>query len=122
MVVFFALLIPVFFAIGATVIDIGNWYVHKRHLQTQVDAAVLASAPTFAACFYDETPGKTVANGGIASSALRYAGDTLRATPTTNTQLAEPNDVRVVLNGDRYWQSSDGTTSPSLCCVPLIRL
>ena len=111
-VVFFALLIPVIFAIGAIVIDVGNWYVHKRHLQTQVDAAALASAPQFVGCFHDPT----AANAAIASRALAYAGDTLRpgqlgpnAPPsTTNTQLAEPNDVRVALNSSRYWAPSDG--------------
>ena len=45
--------------------------------------------------------------------ALAYAGDTLRDLSTTNLQVQEPNDVRVVLNGDRYWQSSDGTTDPA---------
>ncbi|MDH5281136.1 MAG: Tad domain-containing protein, partial [Thermoleophilia bacterium] len=49
-VVFFALLIPVLFAIGAVVVDVGNWYVHKRHLQTQVDAAALATATKFTGC------------------------------------------------------------------------
>ena len=111
-VVLFALLIPVLFAIGAIVIDVGNWYVHKRHLQTQVDAAVLASGPQFVGCFSDPA----AANAAIASRALAYAGDTLRLgkigpnapDSTTNTQLAEPNDVRVVLNSSRYWGPSDG--------------
>jgi hypothetical protein len=112
-VVLFALMIPVVFAIGAVVIDIGNWYVHKRHLQTQVDAAVLASAPAFVSCFFDQTPGKTVANGSIETTALGYAGDTLRNPTTANKQLAEPGDVRIVLNADRYWDSTDGTSSAS---------
>jgi hypothetical protein len=108
-VVVFALLIPLFFALGAIVLDIGNWYVHKRHLQTQVDAAVLASAPSFAGCFNDQA----TANTSIANTALGYAGDTLRDATTVNQQLAEPNDVRIVLNADRYWQTTDGVTSPA---------
>ena len=111
-VVVFALLIPVIFALGAIVIDVGNWYVHKRHLQTQVDAAALASGPQFVGCFHDPV----AANAAIASRALAYAGDTLRLgkigpnapDSTTNTQLAEPNDVRVALNSSRYWAPSDG--------------
>ena len=110
--VFFALLIPVIFAIGAIVIDVGNWYVHKRHLQTQVDAAALASGPQFVGCFNDPA----AANLAIASRALAYAGDTLRpgqygpgAPPsTTNLQFQEPNDVRVALNANRYWDKADG--------------
>lgn len=30
--------------LGVFVVDVGNWFVHKRHLQTQVDAAALAGA------------------------------------------------------------------------------
>jgi Putative Flp pilus-assembly TadE/G-like len=112
-IVFFALLIPVLFAIGAIVIDVGNWYVHKRHLQTQVDAAALASGPEFVGCFLDPAN----ANLAIASRALGYSGDTLRpglptstsTTPsTTNLQVQEPNDVRVALNATRYWEKTDG--------------
>jgi Flp pilus assembly protein TadG len=108
-VVLFGLLLPVLFAIGAIVLDVGNWYVHKRHLQTQVDAAVLASAPSFGGCFQNAT----VANASVANAALAFAGDTLRDPATTNRQLAEPNDVRVALNADRYWRQSDGVSSPT---------
>ncbi len=111
-VVFFALLIPVFFATAAIVMDVGNWFVHKRHLQTQVDAAALASAPSFVGCFNDPAN----ANLAIASRALAYAGDTLRPgkivsgapDSTTNLQVQTPNDVRIVLNANRFWQQSDG--------------
>src|SRR5262245_39981721 len=105
-VVLFALLIPLFFAIGAVVLDVGNWYVHKRHLQTQVDAAVLAAAPSFAGCFNDQS----IANSSIASTALGYAGDALRDPTTFNRQVADPSapaasHIRVVLNADRYWRT-----------------
>jgi hypothetical protein len=111
-VVMFALLIPVFFAIAAIVLDVGNWYVHKRHLQTQVDAAVLASALQFSGCARDPIS----ANVNIRTVALGYAGDTLRpgrANPTapvgtTNQQLQTPNDVRVVLNSNTWWTPAHG--------------
>lgn len=111
-VVFFALLIPVLFGLAAVVMDVGNWFVHKRHLQTQVDAAALAAGPAFEGCFLDPAS----ANLGIASRALAYAGDTLRPgklgpglpDSTTNTQVQTPDDVRIVLNANRYWQPSDG--------------
>lgn len=98
-VVFIALLIPVFFGIGAIVIDVGNWFVHKRHLQTQVDAAALAAAPKFTGCFFAPDG----ANAAIAQEALQYAGDTTRDPATTNLQVQEPNDVHVVLNSNVYW-------------------
>jgi len=107
-VVLFALMIPVLFALGAIVLDIGNWYVHKRHLQTQVDAAVLAAGPAFVGCYHEPL----AANEAIAQTALEYGGDTLRAATTTNKQLQEPNDVRIALNSSRYWRKTDGVTSP----------
>ena len=69
-VVMFALLIPVLFGLGAIVLDIGNWYVHKRHLQTQVDAAVLAAGPAFVGCFH----GPLIANQAIARDRNRVRG------------------------------------------------
>ena len=112
-VVFFALLIPVFFAIGAVVIDIGNFYVHKRHLQTQVDAAALAPAREFTGC-YDPLAWDS-ANLRIKEHSLGYSGDTLRPgvvgsnpSRSVNQQIQEPNDVRVALNSSAYWAKSNG--------------
>jgi uncharacterized membrane protein len=41
-VVMFALLLPMFFALAGAVIGIGNWYTHAKHLQTKADAAAFA--------------------------------------------------------------------------------
>jgi Flp pilus assembly protein TadG len=105
-VVLFAMLLPVFLGIGAVVLDIGNWYVHKRHLQTQVDAAALAAATGFSGCFQDAT----AANLAIASAALRYAGDTARDPSTSNQQVQAPGSVRITLNSQRYWAAGDPST------------
>jgi Putative Flp pilus-assembly TadE/G-like len=40
--VLFAVMLPVLFALGAIVIAVGNWFVQARMLQTKVDAAALA--------------------------------------------------------------------------------
>lgn len=50
--IFVATALPAFVAFGIFVIDVGNWWVHKRHLQIQADAAALAGARefTFPAC------------------------------------------------------------------------
>src|SRR4051794_22462628 len=42
-----ALCMPVLIGCTGLVIDVGNWYEHRRHLQTQADAAVLAAAGDF---------------------------------------------------------------------------
>ena len=75
-VVFFALLLPVLFAIAAIVLDVGNWYIHKRHLQTQVDAAALAPAPEFTGCF--DSTAWVQTDQAIEDHAIGFAGDTLR--------------------------------------------
>src|SRR5215813_9134296 len=49
-VVLFALPVPLLFVIGSIVIDVWNWYVHKRNLQTMVDAAAFAGATKFVGC------------------------------------------------------------------------
>src|SRR3970040_768938 len=107
--VLFAIILPVILAFGSFVLSVGNWYVHKRHLQTQVDAAVSAAAPSFVGCFQDPT----TANAAIKSQAIEYSGDWTRTqalgVPFRNPQPQEPNDVHVVLNTNTYWASGDPT-------------
>ncbi len=53
---------PVILLFIAFSVDIGNWWVHKRHLQLQVDAAALAGGARFSQCFPDfsaTSPGMT---------------------------------------------------------------
>ena len=42
-----ALALPVLIGFGGLVIDIGNWFEHKRHLQMQADAGALAGAGAY---------------------------------------------------------------------------
>lgn len=42
-----AIAFPVMVAMGGLVIDVGNWFAHQRHLQTQADAGALAGAGKF---------------------------------------------------------------------------
>jgi Flp pilus assembly protein TadG len=42
-----ALWMPVVLIMSTFVIDVGNWFVHKRHLQMQADAAAWAAAQEF---------------------------------------------------------------------------
>ena len=42
-----ALALPLLIAVCGFTVDIGNWFLHKRHLQTQADAAALAAAGEF---------------------------------------------------------------------------
>jgi hypothetical protein len=40
----FAVALPMLIAFLVLVVDVGNWFAHRRHLQTQADAAALAAA------------------------------------------------------------------------------
>jgi hypothetical protein len=42
-----ALMLPVLIGVGGLVVDVGNWFAHKRHLQVQADAGALAGAGKF---------------------------------------------------------------------------
>jgi hypothetical protein len=105
-VVVFALLLPMLLAFGSIVISVGNWYVHKKHLQTLVDAGALAAAPKFVGCSF-QFGDPAAANHAIRAAALEYAGDPTRDPVTWNRQLQEPGDVHVLLNSSRYWESGD---------------
>ena len=59
------LLFPALLGFGVLAVDVGNWYVHKRELQTQADAAALAGAATF------KYP---CDNAPISAAAQSYAG------------------------------------------------
>ncbi len=104
--ILFALMLPVVLTFGSLVVSAGNWYVLKRHLQTQADAAALASAPDFLGCGQQAT----IANVNIKNAALEFSGDTLRNQGSVyNLQLEDTGDQRAVVNSARYWQSGDVT-------------
>jgi hypothetical protein len=60
-----ALLFPTLLGFGVIAVDVANWYVHKRELQTQADAAALAGAGAF------QYPCN---NASISAGAQSYAG------------------------------------------------
>ena len=74
-VVFFALLVPVLLMVFTLAVDIGNWFVHKRHLQMQADAAALAGGGYFGDCFSPDPAISGGANATIEAAAGDYAGN-----------------------------------------------
>jgi hypothetical protein len=56
---------------GSFVIDIGNWFQHKRHLQLQADAGALAGGGLFGQCIGGDF---AAAGTAIEAEARRYAG------------------------------------------------
>lgn len=73
--VLFAILTPAFLFLFLLVIDVGNWYVHHRHLQTQADAAALAAGSHFADCFSPDSAVVANATANMQAAAQRYAGN-----------------------------------------------
>jgi hypothetical protein len=66
-----ALWLPMLLLFVVLVIDVGHWFVHKRHLQTQADAGALAAGVAFEKCLGDQG----AANTELLATAKRYAGD-----------------------------------------------
>ena len=72
--VLFAVLTPALIFLFLLVIDVGNWYVHKRHLQMEVDAAALAGGAYFGDCFSSDPSIAGAANATIRNAATKYGG------------------------------------------------
>jgi hypothetical protein len=92
-------MLPAIALLLAFVIDMGNWWTHKRHLQTQADAGALAGAqgPWFPAC----------AEKAIEEAAYGYAGDPgAVASPQYHNEQYGPPGIRgsvsVLLNSTDY--------------------
>jgi hypothetical protein len=82
-----AMLMIFFVVLGSVAIDLGNWYVHKRHLQTQVDAAALAGGGLFALCFSQPA----TAYADMQAEATRYSGVGASDLVHPNTQVGGAN-------------------------------
>lgn len=90
-----ALWLPVLILFVILVVDVGNWFVHKRHLQMQADAGALAGAGSFTFPCADDP---------IVTHARTYSGDPGAAAPY-NLQIP-PTDqasVHVLVNSSAYW-------------------
>ncbi|NUT55871.1 MAG: hypothetical protein HOQ03_07805 [Thermoleophilia bacterium] len=88
--VFVGLLLPVVVLFLALSVDIGNWWVHKRHLQLQADAAALAGGALMGQCFSDPA----AANSAIAAEATRFGGG---AGSSYNGQVGGANQGTITL-------------------------
>jgi Flp pilus assembly protein TadG len=81
-VVMVALWLPVLAVTLTFVVDVGSWFVHKRHLQTQADAGALAAAQELRFPCTD---------GAITQKAADYSGDVYNAqiggTPASRVHL-----------------------------------
>jgi hypothetical protein len=63
--------LPVLVLFVMFVLETGNWFVHKRHLQGQADAAAFAGGAMFSDCFMPAGGG----DAAIFNEASKYAGE-----------------------------------------------
>jgi hypothetical protein len=75
-----ALWMPVLLIFMTFVIDVGNWFEHKRHLQMQADAGALAAAQDVRLCPND---------AGVEDTVARYSGT------EWNRQIGDTPDSRI---------------------------
>jgi hypothetical protein len=108
-----AVMIPVFLLLTALVVDVGNWYTHKRQLQNRADAAAFAAGVEYArnwkACIQTGDAALRASTGGkIADAARQYAGDPEGSdystgslpTPLRNIEIANQGNLDVVVNSN----------------------
>ena len=90
--------LPVLVLFATFVLDVGNWFQHKRHLQTQADAGALAAGGSFNACF-----GGSAGSATVEGVARKYAGDP-GATSPYNPQIGGANrgTVTIRINSKTY--------------------
>jgi hypothetical protein len=99
--------LPVLLVIFMFVVDVGNWFVHKRHLQMQADAGALAGGGVF------QFP---CSDPAIIGETRNYAGDPAAGSPY-NLQIppTQQANVHILINSTTYWNKggsdfSDGGT------------
>lgn len=101
-IVTLAITLPLLLIIGTFAVDVGNWFTHKRHLQTQADAAALAGGSRFALpCSTNASDpfDVTTVNGKINATARDYAGPSATYTgPSPLTFLNPPEDLNAPYN------------------------
>jgi hypothetical protein len=93
--VFVAFLLPVLILFVSFVVDVANWFEHKRHLQTQADAAALAGGGSFyIPCADDPIVLETRKYAGDPTQPIRYN----RQVPPT-----EDGNIHVLINSTEFW-------------------
>jgi len=93
-------------ALVTLVIDVGHWFEHRRHLQTQVDAGALAGGDVFNHCLAGSdtdrgNPGSTM-NQTLIGEARKYSGDTKNLASALNAQVNNTSNVTILVNSQNY--------------------
>jgi len=126
----FAIWLPVLIIFVVLVVDVANWFEHKRHLQMQADAAALAGAGKF------KLPLSICSDTAVKSEARTYMGDHLdgaeslwETTANYNDQIGKTPASRVhgLINFQptdpaRFWRSDTDDDGGSPCTAKFIEV
>ncbi len=106
--------LPVLLVFFMFVADVGNWFVHRRHLQMQADAGALAGGGVFRIPCTD-TP--------VLSETRNYSGDP-SVGPVYNAQIppTDSANVHVLINSTSYWNEggTDFSDGGSPCTTKFV--
>ena len=107
--------LPVLLVFFMFVADVGNWFVHRRHLQMQADAGALAGGGVFRIpC--DDTP--------VLSETRDYSGDPSvgSSQQTSRFRPTDPANVHVLINSTSYWNEggTDFSDGGSPCTTKFV--
>ncbi len=105
--VIFVIVVPLILILGTLAVDVGNWFTHKRHLQTQADAAALAGGSRFT------RPCNATANTNIITTARAFAGPSAdNNTGPYNPQVSNTPSpqLHVRLNAMNYYGQGPNDT------------
>jgi hypothetical protein len=114
--VMLAVFAPVAILLAGFAIDTGNWWLHKRHLQVQADAAALAAAQGFQPCVDTSIYKLAGQYGGVKSVRIPGGATVSSETPEYNVPTGGP--VHELINSQTYYEqpapvdSSASTASP----------
>jgi hypothetical protein len=122
MIVLFAVILPLLMILTALVWDTGNWWTHRKHLQTQADAGAFAGGSAWS------FPCASDADLRIVAEARKFVGPHLGGPGNQdftggtkfNPQIGDTpgTSIHVVLNGADWWDDDAGldpsdATSPA---------
>ena len=106
--------LPVLLVFFMFVADVGNWFVHRRHLQMQADAGALAGGGVFRIpC--DDTP--------VLSETRDYSGDpSVGSIKNVQIPPTDAANVHVLINSTSYWNEggTDFSDGGSPCTTKFV--
>lgn len=105
----------VLFMMASFVVDVGNWYTHKRQLQLRVDSGALAASGFFSTCFASPAQGNT----DISNIARDYAGSPDATGTPYNNEFPNQENVHILINSTDFWNhgGADNTDPNGAPCA-----